>query len=56
MEGFAVARVCDAFKLSCVEIRSISNFVEDRDVAGWRLEEACEKLGSVMNNILPRLS
>ena len=46
MEGAAVARVCDAFLLPCLEIRCISNFVEDRDSGRWRLKEACIKAGA----------
>ncbi|HHD57379.1 MAG TPA: futalosine hydrolase [Desulfobulbaceae bacterium] len=45
MEGAAVARVCRAFRLPCLEIRCISNFVEDRDTGRWRLKEACNKAG-----------
>lgn len=47
MEGAAAARVCMDFDLPCVELRCISNFVEDRNVARWRLQEACEKAGEV---------
>ena len=46
MEGAAVARVCDAYLLPCLEIRCISNFVEDRDTGRWRLKEACTKAGA----------
>ncbi len=45
MEGAAVARICEAFGLPCLEIRCISNFVEDRDIGRWRLKEACTKAG-----------
>jgi futalosine hydrolase len=47
MEGAAIARVCLDFSLPCVEIRCISNYVEDRDQSRWRLEEACNKAGEV---------
>ena len=42
MEGGAIARVCAEFTLPLVEIRSISNMVEDRQMQHWRLAEACE--------------
>jgi len=42
MEGAAIARVCADFSLPLVEIRSISNMVEDRLMQHWRLTEACE--------------
>ncbi len=45
MEGAAVVRVCAAFNLPCLELRCISNFVEDRDPNRWRLKEACLRAG-----------
>jgi futalosine hydrolase len=47
MEGAAVARGCREFDIPCLEIRCISNMVEDRNVVNWRLEEACKKVGDV---------
>jgi futalosine hydrolase len=41
MEGGAIARVCREFSLPMLEIRVISNLVEDRPGSPWRLEEAC---------------
>ncbi|HHO47016.1 MAG TPA: futalosine hydrolase [Desulfobacteraceae bacterium] len=43
MEGAAVARVCREFGLPCIELRCISNLVEDRDRSRWRLRDACAK-------------
>lgn len=40
MEGAAVARVCEEFGLPMLEVRAISNFVEDRPGSRWRIEEA----------------
>ena len=45
MEGAAVARVCLEFGVPCMELRCISNLVEDRNMANWRLQEACQKMG-----------
>ncbi|MCW5207755.1 futalosine hydrolase [Desulfobulbus sp. US2] len=45
MEGAAVARVCEAFSLPCLEVRCISNMVEDRNRENWRLREACVEAG-----------
>ena len=45
MEGAAVARVCEAFSLPCLEVRCISNMVEDRNRENWRLQEACVQAG-----------
>jgi futalosine hydrolase len=44
MEGAAVAMVCDSFNIACAELRCVSNMVQDRDVATWKLAEAVEKL------------
>lgn len=41
MEGAAVARVCAEFSLPLLEVRSVSNLVEDRDLSRWKLAEAC---------------
>lgn len=41
MEGAAVARVCSEYSIPCLEIRCISNMVEDRDTSKWQLAEAC---------------
>ncbi len=43
MEGAAVARVCEEFNLPLLEMRAISNFVEDRDIKRWKLTEACSQ-------------
>jgi len=47
MEGAAVARVCTGFNLPCLELRCISNFVEDRNTGRWKLKEACRRAGKV---------
>lgn len=43
MEGAAIARVCEEFSLPLLEIRAISNLVEDRPGVPWKLQEACER-------------
>lgn len=45
MEGAAVARVCGEFGLPCLELRCISNLVEDRDTSRWQLRDACRRAG-----------
>ncbi len=52
MEGAAVARVCREFDLSCLEIRAVSNYVEDRDPATWQLADACEKAAHAAHLII----
>lgn len=43
MEGAAAARACEQFALPFLEVRCISNFVEDRNLEKWRLAEACDR-------------
>ncbi len=52
MEGAAVVRVCSEFDLPCLEIRAISNYVEDRDPVSWQLEAACEKAAHAAHMII----
>jgi futalosine hydrolase len=52
MEGAAVAMVCNAFNIPCVEFRCISNMVEDRDRTNWMLEKAIERICSVAETVL----
>ena len=50
MEGFAVLRACELAGVPAVEVRAISNLVED-DRAAWRMAEAI----AVLAGALPRL-
>lgn len=43
MEGAAIARVCKEFSLPMVEVRVVSNLVEDRPARSWKLGEASHK-------------
>ena len=36
--------VCKTYDIPCVELRCISNMVEDRNTADWKLEEAIAKI------------
>ncbi|OGQ96874.1 MAG: futalosine hydrolase [Deltaproteobacteria bacterium RIFOXYD12_FULL_57_12] len=55
MEGAAVARVCTEFDLPVLEIRCISNWVEERDTTRWQLAAACARCGDVACMLLPGL-
>jgi futalosine hydrolase len=44
MEGAGVAMVCNNFNIPCVELRCVSNTVEDRNPDTWLLDEAIEKI------------
>lgn len=52
MEGAAVAIVCQNHNIPCVELRCISNMVEDRDKTRWRLSDAVEKICKVAEILL----
>lgn len=56
MEGAAVARVCEHFQLPLVELRCISNLVEARDPATWRLRDACQRCGQVVAQLVQELA
>ena len=47
MEGAAAARACQHFGLPLLELRCISNMVEDRDLRNWQLHNACVRCGEV---------
>jgi len=42
MEGAAVAQVCLRYGIDCLEVRGISNLVEERDIKKWELTRAVE--------------
>lgn len=42
MEGAAVALTCLRYSINCLEIRGISNMVEERDMAAWDIPGAVE--------------
>ncbi len=52
MEGAAVAQVALLYGVECMEIRGISNLVEDRDLSRWNIPLAAERAqGFVMRLI-----
>lgn len=52
MEGAAVARVCQSYGVDWLEIRCMSNMVEDRDTSNWRLSEAVAKCSEFAGQFL----
>ena len=47
MEGAAAAHVCALHDVPFLEVRGISNLVEDRNRAAWRIKEAAEAAQTV---------
>lgn len=56
MEGGAVARVCDEFAVPCLEVRCVSNMVEDRNPANWQLAAAARKCGQAVALLVEHLA
>jgi futalosine hydrolase len=56
MEGGAVARVCEEFAIPCLEVRCVSNMVEDRNPANWQLAAAVRKCGQAVSLLIDHLA
>ena len=52
MEGAAAAHVCALYGLPFLEVRGISNLVEDRDRSSWRLTDAAEAAQAVARRLV----
>ncbi|HDP69554.1 MAG TPA: futalosine hydrolase [Actinobacteria bacterium] len=55
MEGAAIAKVCEFYCVPLVEIRCVSNIVENRDESKWKTEEAINKGSEILTKILPKV-
>jgi futalosine hydrolase len=55
MEGFAVLRAAELAGVPAVELRCISNLVDERDRARWRFTEALETLERAVQRLLAQL-
>ena len=55
MEGSAVFKVCEEMRVSCIQIRSISNKVERRNKKSWNLPLAISKLNTEVEKIINNL-
>jgi futalosine hydrolase len=56
MEGAAAAHVCALHDIPFLEVRGISNLVEDRDRSKWRITEAAEAAQTVALKLAESLS
>lgn len=55
MEGAAVAQICRIYGIPFVEIRGISNIVEDRNMKKWDIELAAENCQKALVHFLEAL-
>jgi futalosine hydrolase len=56
MEGAAAAHVCALHDVPFLEVRGISNLVEDRNRATWRIKEAADAAQAVVLRLIENLS
>jgi len=55
MEGAAFLHICNAEKIKCAQIRSISNYVEERNYQKWNFELSIKNLNDLALEILSSL-
>lgn len=56
MEGAAAAHVCALHDVPFLEVRGVSNLVEDRDRKSWKIKEAAEAAQQVVLRLLDALA
>lgn len=56
MEGAAIVRVAEEYHIPVLEIRCISNMVEDRNLQNWKMNQACLKMGKTAATVMDELS
>ncbi|HEX2078198.1 MAG TPA: futalosine hydrolase [Longimicrobium sp.] len=52
MEGAALAHVAAIYQVPLLEVRAVSNLVEDRDLSRWRIREAAETAQAAVRAIV----
>jgi len=55
MEGAPFLHICNTEKIKCAQIRSISNYVEERNIDNWKIDLAIKNLNDVALKILNTL-
>lgn len=55
MEGAAVAHICAIYGIPMIEVRGISNMVEDRDMKKWNIPLAVSNCNKVVNELVRSL-
>ena len=56
MEGFGVLRACALAGVPAVELRAISNAVNESDRSLWRIDEALQLLAGAVPRVLEALN
>jgi futalosine hydrolase len=52
MEGFAVLRACELAGIPAVEVRAVSNEIEEEDRSRWRFEDALAALAQALPGLV----
>ena len=55
MEGAVFLHICNAEKIKCAQIRSVSNYVEERNTGNWNIRLAIETLNETALRIINSL-
>jgi futalosine hydrolase len=55
MEGAAAAQVALLYGVDCLEVRGVSNLVEDRDLARWDIPRAVERAQAFISRLVGAL-
>ena len=55
MEGAAVAHICSMYSIPVIEIRGISNIIEDRDMKKWNIPLAVSNCNKAVSELVRRL-
>ena len=55
MEGAAAAQVCNRFGLLFLEIRGMSNYVGDQNLANWQIDLALKNISKAMTPLLEHI-
>jgi futalosine hydrolase len=55
MEGAAVAHICTMYRVPMIEIRGISNIIEDRDMKKWNIKKAASNCNEAVIELIKRL-
>jgi futalosine hydrolase len=55
MEGAAVAHICAKYAIPMIEIRGISNIIEERDLKKWNIPLAVSNCSKAVNEVVRRL-